>query len=215
MVLYVIVLLVCAYLIGSIPTAIIVSKWLYKKDVRLYGSKNAGATNVVRVLGWKPGLFVLLFDIFKGYFSTVYMPLIISHWIPISYPIDFFMILAGFSAVFGHIWTVFAGFKGGKGVATGAGMLIGLAPDVVLYCILIFLITVVLFRMVSLGSIMAAISFPIILFLQKFAFHREVYSGILYVSLIIPLLIAYTHRSNIKRILNGTENKIQFTKRGS
>jgi glycerol-3-phosphate acyltransferase PlsY len=210
---HLIVLIILAYLIGSIPTAILVSKGIYKKDVRQFGSKNAGATNVFRVLGWKPGLFVLLFDMFKGYFSTAVLADIIMKQSGMDVRIELFMMIAGFAAVFGHIWTIFAGFKGGKGVATGAGMLIGLAPGVVGICIVIFILVFLVSRMVSLGSITAAVSFPVILWIEKLWMNKDIYQGILYFSILIPLLIIYTHRENIKRILNGTENKIEFGKK--
>lgn len=201
-----------AYIIGSIPTAIIVSKYVYRKDVREYGSKNAGATNVFRVLGWKPGLFVLLFDMFKGYAATAILPNILFASGGASLSLESLMIIGGFSSVFGHIWTIFAGFKGGKGVATGAGMLIGLSPQPVLGCIVIFILIVALTRMVSVGSISAATAYPVILFIQKYGFNQQIHAGILIISLFIPMLIIYTHRANIKRILNGTENKIVFKK---
>lgn len=209
---HILLIIIFAYLIGSFPTAILISKYIYKKDVRHYGSKNAGATNVFRVLGWKPGVIVLIIDIAKGWFATAHVPFIIG---PIQPGIEAipFMILAGFAAVIGHIWTVFAGFKGGKGVATGAGMLIGLAPQVVALCVILFLLVLFITRMVSMGSIIASISFPVILAIQNFLLHKPVHPSLLLFSVFIPVLIIYTHRSNIKRILEGKENKISFKKR--
>ncbi|MCK5077571.1 MAG: glycerol-3-phosphate 1-O-acyltransferase PlsY, partial [Calditrichia bacterium] len=195
---------------GSIPTAIIVSKYIMKKDVREHGSKNAGATNVFRVLGWKPGLFVLLFDIAKGLIATI----LIYKLFPVDFNIApvYLKMIAGISAVFGHIWTVFAKFKGGKGVATGAGMLIGLAPKVVFVCILIFIMTVALTKMVSAGSIVAAISFFLVLLFDKFVMGRPVEIGMLVFGFFVAVLITYTHRSNLIRIFKGEENKISLKK---
>ncbi len=204
-------IILASYLIGSIPTAIIVSKYIMKKDVRLHGSKNAGATNVFRVLGWKPGLFVLLFDIAKGLVATIF----IYKLFPIDFNIapTYLKMIAGGSAVFGHIWTVFAKFKGGKGVAAGAGMLIGLAPEVIFVCVIVFVITLALFRMVSVGSIAAAISFFLVLVFDKYVMGRPVEFGMLIFGFFVAVLIIYTHRANIMRIFKGEENKFSFSEK--
>ncbi|MCB0263022.1 MAG: glycerol-3-phosphate 1-O-acyltransferase PlsY [Calditrichaeota bacterium] len=200
-----------SYLMGSIPTSIIAGKLLKGIDIRKEGSGNAGATNVFRVLGWKAGLVVLLIDMLKGWIPTVYVSQLGMDsglgWHAINY-----QIIAGISAMFGHIWTIFASFKGGKGVGTGAGMIIGLAPVPVLVCIIVFIVTVWLTRFVSLGSILASITFMAVVFVQKFALNQPVPIELLVFSVFIPVLIIFTHRANVQRLLKGEENKIQFKK---
>jgi glycerol-3-phosphate acyltransferase PlsY len=206
-----IAMIIISYLVGSIPTGIIAGKLLKGIDIRQHGSGNAGATNVFRVLGWKAGIVVLLIDMAKGLVPVVWVSQLgISgglNWDQIN-----FEILAGLCAVFGHIWTIFAGFKGGKGVGTGAGMVIGLAPITVLICLGVFVIVVAVTRYVSLGSILASIALPVILFINRFLIGGYVPTQLLVFSLFIMTLIIYTHRSNIKRLLKGEESKIKFSK---
>ena len=200
-----------SYLIGAIPTSIIAGKLLKGIDIRKHGSGNAGATNVFRVLGWKAGTVVLLIDMFKGWFPTVVVSQLGMDsglgWGAINY-----QILAGVSAIFGHIWTLFAGFKGGKGVGAGAGMIIGLAPMPVLVCIIVFAATVGLTRFVSLGSILGALTFMLVIVLQRYVFGQAIPVELLVFSGFIPALIFFTHRANIRRLLKGEENKISFGK---
>lgn len=207
-----ILMLLLGYLIGSFPTSIIAGRLLRGIDIRSEGSGNAGATNVFRVLGWQAGVLVLLIDIFKGWISTVW----VSQWGIAGgtglAPVDY-QILAGLAAVFGHIWTVFAGFKGGKGVAAGAGMLIGLAPEAVVVCIVAFVAVVAITRYVSLGSMLGALAFPAVIFFQRFKLGIPVASEMLIFSSFIPVLIIYTHRSNITRLLRGAESKISIGKK--
>ncbi len=193
------------YLLGSIPTAIITGKLLKGIDVREHGSGNAGATNVFRVLGWQAGLLVLAIDIAKGFVATKYASQISITAMDIS-PV-YLMFLGGVSAVFGHIWTVFAGFKGGKGVGAAAGMLIALYPVAVLICFLIFALIVAGTRYVSLGSITAAVSLPVVLWLLEHFTGRAVEPPLYWFSIFVAALIVYTHRSNLSRLLAGTENK--------
>jgi len=201
--------LIC-YLVGSFPTAIIYGKLTRGIDIRQHGSGNAGATNVFRVLGWKAGVLVLLIDMAKGLVATLWIYKIATGGF-IGDP-EMVKILAGLSAVFGHIWTVFAGFKGGKGVGTGAGMIIGLVPGAVLVAVIIFILIVAITRWVSLGSILASLTIPVYLFIKRFLLLLPVSNTLLIFGLLIPVLIIFTHRSNIKRLLNGTENKITFKK---
>lgn len=204
------VMILCSYLIGSIPTSIIASRLLKGIDIREHGSGNAGATNVFRVMGWKAGIVVLLIDMAKGYIPTVLFYKIGLEGV--EWPIINLQILAGISAIFGHIWTIFAGFKGGKGVGTGAGMLIGLAPLSVAVGIIIFLIVVAISRYVSLGSIIASCSVPVTIIMQNQS--QDSFPLQLFIlSLFVPALIIYTHRKNIKRLLKGEESKIQFGKK--
>ncbi len=205
-----------SYLVGSIPTSIIVGKLVKGIDIRNYGSGNPGGTNVIRVVGLGWGIFVILFDAFKGYFATAF----IARWlygesIASILNLTTVQIIAGCFAVVGHIWTVFAGFRGGKGVSTSAGMLLGIAPLDLLIAFLIFVLIVSITRYVSLGSIVSAILFPfIIIFTEKFlkTQHRD-FKTLLIFGSIIAFLIVYRHRSNIKRLIAGNENKLSFGKK--
>lgn len=198
-----------SYLVGSIPTSIIASKLLKGIDIREHGSGNAGATNVFRVMGWKIGLAVLIIDMTKGYIPTVLFYKLGMKGV--DWAVINLQILSGISAIFGHIWTVFAGFRGGKGVGTGAGMLVGLAPFAVLVGIIVFVAVVAISRFVSLGSITASLSVPITVFLRNQS--ADIFPVQLFIlSLFVPALIIYTHRKNIQRLLKGEESKIQFGK---
>lgn len=224
-----------SYLVGSVPTSIIAGRLLKGIDVRQFGSGNAGGTNAFRVLGWKAGLSVTLIDILKGTIASVY----VVAWFK-SHPVGAFpemnevalSLVAGMSAVVGHVFTIFAGFKGGKGVSTAAGMLIGLAPVSMLMVIGIFLLAVTLSRYVSLGSILAAIAFPLIIAIRKYLFdlgsgldyyvrlfgsrwfvHDSLDYHLLIFGVIVAAAIIWTHRANIGRLLSGTENRVTFGKR--
>ncbi|KPK96317.1 hypothetical protein AMJ80_00770 [bacterium SM23_31] len=202
------IILILGYFTGSIPTSIIAGKLLRGIDIREHGSGNPGATNVFRVLGWKAGVVVGLLDLAKGFIATVYISRIAFGEIPVSESLV--QILAGLAAVCGHVWTVFAGFRGGKGVLTAAGMFFGLAPGTTLVCIVVFCIAAFPTRYVSLGSISAAVTLAVIMSVRKFIMHHEIEMPLLIFTLIISLLIIYTHRSNIKRLINGTENKFTW-----
>ena len=207
----IILVLVISYLIGSIPTALIAGKLQKNIDIREHGSGNAGATNVLRILGWKTALLVLLIDMFKG-FVAVYWVVSIIPDVKSADTFAFYQILAGLSAICGHIWTVFARFKGGKGVGTAAGVFLGLQPIPVLICLVIFIGIVYRTHYVSLGSITAAVLLPIILLLQKFGLDRPVPYPHIAIGIILAILIVITHRENISRLAEGTENKINFKK---
>jgi len=206
-----------SYIIGSIPTSIIATKIAKAGDIRRFGSGNAGGTNVLRMLGWKIGLAVILFDLFKGVVATYYIPQIF--WNPNPLPFEnrtpfedytVVQILCGVGAVLGHIWTLFAGFKGGKGVATGAGMVLGLAPIEFAVAIGVFAFVFIAWRYVSLGSITAAMAIPLTMFLRENVFMVDIrgYHTLVYFAIGVSLLIIFTHRENIKRLLAGTENKL-------
>ncbi len=200
-------IVVLSYLAGSVPTSIITGKILRGIDIREYGSGNAGGTNTFRVLGWKAGVFVSAVDVFKGFAAT--------YWIAelafgvSGLPEEALRIIAGFSAVAGHIWTVFAGFRGGKGVGTAAGMLLALYPQALLICLAIFLSVFLLTRIVSLASISAAFSLPLILSIFRYALNKPVGNILYYFSIFAAVLIVFTHRKNIKRLINGTENSFK------
>jgi len=202
----VITLLILSYLTGSIPTSIIVSRVAKNIDIREHGSGNAGATNVYRILGWKYALIVLSLDIFKAWLPTaIYATKI---FLSISIPdIGFIQILCGFSAVLGHTYPIFAGFKGGKGVGSLIGVLLALFPFVFPLCLIVAIFVVVTTGYVSLGSIFAAISLPIIiLILPSLGIITPNLSLVIF-SLLVPWFVIYTHRNNISRIRNGTENR--------
>ncbi len=205
----IILILLISYLIGSFPTAIIAGKILKKIDIREHGSGNAGATNVFRVLGWRSGVVVLIIDIFKGFAAVWWVPEISGTAPDIKI---YYQILAGIAAIAGHIWTIFAKFRGGKGVGTAAGVVLGLQPGPVIICLLIFLGVVYKTRFVSLGSMIAAFLLPLILLIQKFFLEVEIQMPMLVLSIILALLIIITHRANINRLIQGTENKLSFGK---
>jgi len=192
-----------AYLIGSIPTGYIFG-WLLKGvDIRKQGSGNVGATNVFRVVGKVPGVIVLILDILKGLLVvTLFARLLLKAQLPINY--NLFKIILGLAVIAGHNWTIFLKFKGGKGVATSAGVLIGLEPLVVAICFLIWTTVFLITHYVSLSSIIAALFLPVF----TFFFYRSSAELIIF-SLIICSLGIYKHRSNIQRLLNGTESKIR------
>ena len=209
------IIAILSYLIGSIPTSIIVARKARGIDIRHYGSGNAGGTNVIRVLGWKPGLFVIALDMAKGMVATMLVARLMEGPIPFSNatPFDDFtvvQIIAGCSAILGHVWTVFAGFKGGKGIATAGGMLIGIAPIEVAVSFGVFAVVFLITHYVSLGSLSAAVGFPLTMFFRENVFMVDVpgYGTLIFFSIGISLLIVYTHRTNIIRLLRGTENRI-------
>ena len=194
-----------AYLIGSIPTGYIFGRLLKRVDIRKHGSGNVGATNVFRVVGKIPGIIVLLTDILKGLVTvTVLANFLFTPQLAISQ--NLFKIILGLTVITGHNWTIFLKFKGGKGIATSAGVLIGLEPVAASICFLIWVLVFIITHYVSLSSIVATLSLPIVTFL----FYPS--AELLIFSLIICLTGVYKHRSNIKRLLNGTESKISFKK---
>ena len=209
-----VLIILFAYLVGSFPTSIVVGRMTQRIDIREYGSKNAGGTNAFRVLGWKAGLFVAVVDILKGVLATLLIAKIRVDPLMLDY--ELVQIIAGTFAVIGHIWTVLAKFKGGKGVATGAGLIIALFPWASLICFIIFAALILTTRYVSLGSIIATSSLPFVLLTFDRMFGKSVSTSLLTFSILISCLIIFTHRSNIRRLLNGTENrfeKLQFRKK--
>lgn len=190
-----------AYLLGSIPTAVWIGKSIYGTDVREHGSKNAGATNTFRVLGKKAGVIVLLIDVLKGVIAVV-LPLILIES-NLEYKIVV-QLLTGILVILGHVFPVFAQFRGGKGVATSLGIVIGIYPFAALISFVLFLLVFLSSRYVSLGAIVASFFFPIIvvLVLKSDSLYLNAFSVVLSTTVIM------THRKNIKRLLNGTENKM-------
>lgn len=198
-----------AYLLGSIPTAVWVSKWYGNLDIREHGSRNAGATNVMRVLGPRVGIPVLLFDALKGFLAVSLIHFIDYYYIPKSNDFVSFQLLLGLSSIIGHIFPVFAGFKGGKGVATLLGMAIGILPIISLIVIGIFIITLLITKYVSLSSMIAGFSFPVLLI---FVFKTSNLLLIIF-SLGVFILLLITHQKNIERLLKHEESKVGFLNR--
>jgi glycerol-3-phosphate acyltransferase PlsY len=211
---------VLSYLVGSIPTSIILSKLLRGIDIRQHGSGNAGGTNVFRVLGWKWGVLTIILDAVKGAIVVVVVARLYLDNFPFNNitPFDDFtvvQIICGIAAVIGHVWTVFAGFRGGKGIATALGFLITLITIDMLLVLAVFTLTVTLSRYISLGSMMAAVSLPIILIVRENLFGVNIpgYNTILPFVIGLVLLVLYTHRKNIDRLIKGSESKISLFKK--
>ena len=196
-----------AYLLGSLPFSVWTGKIFYNKDVREHGSGNAGATNTWRVLGWKAGLPVLLLDIGKGYGAT-FLPYLFPSLISDPGLLLWFRIGCGVAAALGHIYPVLAGFHGGKAVATLLGVIMGLMPLAAAGSLTVFIITFLVFRMVSLGSVLAAISLPIMSLLITV----DGRVPLLLFSGLITILVILTHRRNIQRIIRGEESRVRFRK---
>lgn len=206
----VIICFIASYLVGSIPAAVWTGKLVYGIDVRTQGSGNAGATNTFRVLGKPAGIFVLLFDIMKGFGATS-LALYLNHIGFVSLEnLLFFKMLLGLTAVFGHVFPVFAGFKGGKGVATLFGMVIAISPLVAGICIASFLLLFTTLHYVSVGSMFGGIVFTVLIFIglggESTLEARLLACG-------LSLMLIYTHRSNIRKLIAGTENKMYFSKK--
>ena len=193
-----------SYFLGAIPSGYLIGK-LKGVDIRKQGSGNIGATNAFRILGAKAASVLLSADAFKGFLSCLLAPLIATEWtgVPISDDTaSLLMIIAGLGAILGHSFTFWLKFKGGKGIATSAGVFLTITPLALGICLLVFSITIFLSRYVSLSSILAAICLPFSVYL---IYHNLLISSI---TVVIALLVIYRHRSNIKRLLNGTENRL-------
>ena len=197
-----------AYFIGSIPSAVWVGKLFYNIDVRQHGSGNAGATNVIRVLGYKAGIPVLLIDVFKGW-AAVQVIFLFPHPGLSEDFITYVRICMAFAAVLGHVFPVFAGFKGGKGVGTLAGAAIALYPLALLVVLALFITTLAMTRYVSLASILCGISFPLIVI---FITGQE-HPGLIILSIVVAVFIPLTHIKNIKRLIRGEEDKFDFRRK--
>jgi glycerol-3-phosphate acyltransferase PlsY len=187
-------LLALGYLLGSMPNGYLAGRWLKGIDLRQCGSGSTGATNVLRNVGKGPALVVFLLDVGKGALAVLLAKSFgLNDWV---------QVLAGLAALAGHIWPVWLGWKGGKAVATGLGMFLGLAWPVGLACFGLFMAVISISRIVSLSSVIAAIGLPVLMLISGGS------SAYLVVSLVASLLVLWRHRSNIKRLLAGTEPKI-------
>ena len=203
--------LILAYLFGSIPTAVWIGQAFYGIDVREYGSGNAGATNTFRVLGKKAGISVMVLDILKGYTATNLAYLI---GLSVTGPQDSvqfvnYQLALGVTAVMGHLFPVFAGFRGGKGIATLFGMILAVHSGAALLCVLTFVVVLMISKYVSLSSILSGFTFPLSII---FIFQSPIRSVVLY-GMCICVLILVTHQKNIERLLKGKESKVNLFKR--
>lgn len=197
-----------AYLLGSIPTAVWVGKTYYGIDVRQHGSNNAGATNTFRVLGKKPGIVVLLIDVLKGALAVLLPYFVLKNQWSVNEVIEV-QLIAAIMAIVGHVFPIFAQFKGGKGVATSLGVIVGIHPPAAGICLLIFLLVFITFKYVSLGAIVTAIAFPLLI-----VFYFKVDSLWLQAfSIVLGSVVVFTHKKNIKRLINREESKMNLFKK--
>ena len=209
------VILVLSYLAGSIPGSVWVGQLLYGLDVREHGSRNAGATNVFRVLGWKAGLLASAIDVGKGLLAAgVIATIRLNDGLPSGY--DFWQVesvvrlMAGIAAIVGHMFPIWARFRGGKGVNTAAGALFAVTPITMWVVLGVFALVLMISRYVSLASLSAAITFPTTVALRKFVFDIEgLDTSLLVFGTLFAIGIVIAHRSNIHRLANGTENKVR------
>ncbi|MDA3891225.1 MAG: glycerol-3-phosphate 1-O-acyltransferase PlsY [Salinivirgaceae bacterium] len=200
-----IILSITAYLIGSIPSSVWIGKWFFNTDIRDHGSGNAGTTNTFRVLGTFPGIIVFALDIFKG-FLAVSLVYLAHQYIPETTKYVNFELLLGGLAVLGHIFPIYAGFRGGKGVATLLGIVLAIHPIAALISLSIFILVLSITKYVSLSSMIAGLIFP---FLIIFIFKESIISLIIF-SIVISILLIVTHQKNIVRLLAREENKVRF-----
>lgn len=202
-----VLLIVLAYLIGSIPSALWVSKFFFNIDIREYGSGNAGATNTYRVLGSKWGTFVMIADMLKAIVAVK-----LVFFLPASFASDIYLVNMqlglGLAAVLGHIFPIWADFRGGKGVASLFGMVLGIQPNVALCCVGVFILVLYLTRWVSLSAILASIAFPVFI-LVIFNEPEKLYRVF---AITVAMLVLLTHQKNIGRLLKGNESKVPILK---
>lgn len=205
---WILLLLISAYLVGSIPTSIIAGRLFRGIDIREHGSRNPGATNTFRVLGWKIGVAVGLIDIFKGFAAVWLLPMLI----PAGHLMgDLRLIAAGIAVVAGHVWTVFAGFRGGKGVGTAFGVFLALAPGPSLIALAVWVGLTFGTGYVSVGSIAAAAALPAAV-IGLGLLHNDLSGSIAAISVVLGALVIVRHRANIGRLMRGEENR--FGRRG-
>ena len=205
----IILFVLLAYLTGAFPSAVWVGKTFYHTDVREYGSGNAGATNTFRVLGKGAGIPVFLMDVLKGWLSVSYVNFISNT--DILSPELFFenQLTFGIAAVIGHLFPIYTGFRGGKGIATMFGLLIGLQPLAAAFSFVVFVVVFMISKYVSLGSIIASLFFPIFVILVL----GSINPSLNLFAIFIPILSLITHQKNIERLARGEEIKIKFGKK--
>ncbi|MCP4356252.1 MAG: glycerol-3-phosphate 1-O-acyltransferase PlsY [Proteobacteria bacterium] len=194
---------ICAYLLGSIPTSVWIGRWFYNTDIREHGSRNAGTTNTFRILGTTSGIVVFIVDILKGWIAVSSIILVHS-FIPGTAKYVNFQLLLGGLAVFGHIFPIYVGFKGGKGVATLLGVVLAIHPVAALICLGIFTVSLLISKYVSLSSMIAGTIFPVLIIV----IFKETIVSLTIFSIIISILLIITHQKNILRLLAREENKV-------
>jgi glycerol-3-phosphate acyltransferase PlsY len=215
----ILVVVLLSYLIGAIPSSLWVGKYYFKIDIRDHGSGNAGATNTFRILGWKAGTLVLLFDFGKGLLCTTVISqlawtigdgpaILYSNWDPEA----MIVIFAGVAAVVGHMFPVYSQFSGGKGAATACGMLYGIEPVSISISLAIFLIVMFSTRYVSLGSIVSSLIYPLTQLTLRYGFNWDIDGSIILFSSALALGIVIKHKGNIKRLIEGNENRVESFK---
>ena len=197
-------LIISAYLIGSIPTAYWIGKWFFHMDIREHGSKNMGASNTFRVLGSTWGIIVLVIDMGKG-IAAVQLAHAVSASMWLGYETTFWKLLLGLTAVAGHIFPVFAGFRGGKGVATLFGVVLAIQPWTALISVAAFVVVVFLTKYISLGSIVAVVVFAACVWFAV----QETNVYMRWFSVLSAILVIFMHRTNIRRLFAGNENKFK------
>lgn len=205
-----IAIVLLAYLMGSIPTSVWVGKVFYKIDVRNHGSGNAGATNTIRVMGLLPGIFVFIVDVLKGYLA-VRLLYLTDFYIPKTGMFINFQLILGIAALLGHIFPIFAQFRGGKGVAVLSGVVLALHPYATLFVFLIWTISVLITRYVSLSSMIAGFSFPLLLIFV----YRSTNPSLILFAFILAVLMLFTHQKNIERLIKGEESRLHLRKKKS
>jgi glycerol-3-phosphate acyltransferase PlsY len=204
-------ILLAGYLLGSIPFGYLAARALAGIDIRQEGSGSTGATNVLRVLGKGPALLVFLLDVLKGTGAVVLAKVVLGGTMLPGTRLDAWVVGAGLAALAGHIWPVWLGWRGGKAVATGLGMLLGLAWPVGLACFGLFLTVLSVSRIVSLSSMVAAVGLPLLM-LGWFPSHGGFRPAYLVLALVTTLLVLWRHRSNLQRLLEGTEPRLGSSK---
>ncbi len=210
----IVTLFIIAYLLGSIPSAVWIGKRYYGVDVREHGSKNAGTTNVLRVLGTRAAIPVFVIDFLKGFIAvSIFSLLRYDTGIPSQAWIVNMKIIAVFVVVLGHIFPIFANFRGGKGVATVLGAVTGIQPNIALFCFVVWLVVFLIWHYVSLASIAAGCAFPIFVSVFSgsiYARHGLDHTSISFIvfSFVVAIALVWTHRKNVGRLLDGTESKI-------
>jgi glycerol-3-phosphate acyltransferase PlsY len=202
--------IVIAYLLGSIPTSYLIGRIFFKTDIRQSGSGNSGATNALRTFGVTTGIVVLVIDILKGV-AAILIAQYLMAMASSEYMFNLFVSLSGFAVIIGHIFSIFQGFKGGKGVATAAGVFVALLPMPLIYCLVLFGFIVAVTKFVSLGSILAATAFLIVEVLSQFIMRFPNLPRLALVCLVVALIL-FRHKANIKRLFEGNENKLSFRK---
>lgn len=205
--------LLAAYFLGSIPSAVWIGKSFYGVDVREKGSKNAGTTNTIRVLGLLPGLFVLGIDVFKGWLAVYLAKFFGSSLAEMNHDyLVYYQLVIGIFAVIGHALPIFARFKGGKGVATMLGVVIGLFDKIIPLVLAVFVIVFILTHYISVSSMSSAVSFPVFYSTCSIWLHYNINTVQLCFSVVVALFILWTHRKNIKRLIHHEEPKFKFKK---